>query len=148
MNSVFGNGLLTVIKSCSVWVARRPPGYAFVEFDDCRDAMDAIRALDVYTPEQLAEKYNNITFLFYCVILVTLVGVHHYIYRRGEILVAYSGHDVRPYWKMLLPFSYAVVSGAIGSCSVLFAKSLYFRNYDYVYMLCVFTFSSSFNYTF
>ncbi|XAR65053.1 hypothetical protein NMG60_11009014 [Bertholletia excelsa] len=30
----------------SVWVARRPPGYAFVEFDDCRDALDAIRGLD------------------------------------------------------------------------------------------------------
>ncbi|GAA0145312.1 RNA splicing factor [Lithospermum erythrorhizon] len=30
----------------SVWVARRPPGYAFIEFDDRRDAMDAIRALD------------------------------------------------------------------------------------------------------
>ncbi|KAL5987550.1 hypothetical protein ACLOJK_035298 [Asimina triloba] len=30
----------------SVWVARRPPGYAFVEFDDRRDALDAIRALD------------------------------------------------------------------------------------------------------
>ncbi|XP_058005741.1 serine/arginine-rich splicing factor RSZ21A isoform X2 [Hevea brasiliensis] len=30
----------------SVWVARRPPGYAFVEFDDRRDAVDAIRALD------------------------------------------------------------------------------------------------------
>ncbi|XP_065867102.1 probable magnesium transporter NIPA8 isoform X1 [Euphorbia lathyris] len=78
----------------------------------------------VYTPEQLAEKYSNITFLFYCMILVTVVALHHYIYRRGEILVAYSGHDIRPYWQMLLPFSYAVVSGAIGSCSVLFAKSL------------------------
>uniref|UniRef100_A0A0C9S6A6 TSA: Wollemia nobilis Ref_Wollemi_Transcript_11383_1521 transcribed RNA sequence n=1 Tax=Wollemia nobilis TaxID=56998 RepID=A0A0C9S6A6_9CONI len=30
----------------SVWVARRPPGYAFIEFDDHRDATDAIRALD------------------------------------------------------------------------------------------------------
>ncbi|PWA85316.1 serine/arginine-rich splicing factor RSZ21 [Artemisia annua] len=30
----------------NVWVARRPPGYAFVEFDDRRDALDAIRALD------------------------------------------------------------------------------------------------------
>ncbi|GAV71191.1 LOW QUALITY PROTEIN: RRM_1 domain-containing protein [Cephalotus follicularis] len=30
----------------SVWVARRPPGYAFIEFDDRRDAMDAIRGLD------------------------------------------------------------------------------------------------------
>ncbi|KAH7832922.1 hypothetical protein Vadar_001347 [Vaccinium darrowii] len=30
----------------SVWVARRPPGYAFIEFDDKRDALDAIRELD------------------------------------------------------------------------------------------------------
>ncbi|KAM0936496.1 putative transcription factor interactor and regulator CCHC(Zn) family [Dioscorea sansibarensis] len=30
----------------SVWVARRPPGYAFIEFDDRRDALDAIDRLD------------------------------------------------------------------------------------------------------
>ncbi|KAE8698900.1 Serine/arginine-rich splicing factor RSZ21 [Hibiscus syriacus] len=30
----------------NVWVARRPPGYAFIEFDDRRDALDAIRELD------------------------------------------------------------------------------------------------------
>ncbi|EXB41422.1 hypothetical protein L484_007572 [Morus notabilis] len=78
----------------------------------------------VYTPEQLAEKYSNVTFLFYCVILILVVAVHHSIYRRGELLLAVSGHDLRPYWHMLLPFSYAIVSGAVGSCSVLFAKSL------------------------
>lgn len=78
----------------------------------------------VYTPEQLAEKYSNITFLFYCMILVLVVALHHSIYRRGEVLLAVSGHDLRPYWHMLLPFSYAIVSGAVGSCSVLFAKSL------------------------
>lgn len=31
---------------CSVWVARRPPGYAFLDFEDPRDASDAIRDLD------------------------------------------------------------------------------------------------------
>ncbi|KAK6280265.1 PREDICTED: probable magnesium transporter NIPA8 isoform X1 [Theobroma cacao] len=78
----------------------------------------------VYTPEQLAEKYSNITFLLYCLILILVVALHHSIYRRGEHLLAVSGQDLRPYWNMLLPFSYAVVSGAVGSCSVLFAKSL------------------------
>jgi RNA recognition motif-containing protein len=34
------------MKLCSVWVARRPPGYAFVEFDDRRDALDAVQSLD------------------------------------------------------------------------------------------------------
>lgn len=78
----------------------------------------------VYTQEQLAEKYSNITFLFYCLVLVAVVVMHHYVYRRGELLLAIPGKDLMPYWKLLLPFSFAVVSGAIGSCSVLFAKSL------------------------
>lgn len=78
----------------------------------------------VYTPEQLAEKYSNITFLFYCLILMLIVAFHHAVYRRGELLIAVSGQELRPYWHMLLPFSYAIVSGAVGSCSVLFAKSL------------------------
>ena len=30
----------------SVWVARNPPGFAFVEFDDERDAEDAVKSLD------------------------------------------------------------------------------------------------------
>jgi len=30
----------------NVWVARNPPGFAFVEFEDPRDAEDAVQALD------------------------------------------------------------------------------------------------------
>lgn len=78
----------------------------------------------VFTPEQLVEKYSNITFIVYCLILILVVAVHHFIYRRGELLLTVSRQDLQPYWHMLLPFSYATVSGAVGSCSVLFAKSL------------------------
>ena len=30
----------------SVWVARNPPGFAFIEFEDPRDAKDAVKDLD------------------------------------------------------------------------------------------------------
>ncbi|KAL5079149.1 hypothetical protein RYX36_007570 [Vicia faba] len=78
----------------------------------------------VYTPEQLTEKYTNAAFLLYLLALIVIVVLHHSVYKRGELLIAVSGHELKPFWSMLLPFSYAVVSGAIGSCSVLFAKSL------------------------
>ncbi|XP_042456595.1 probable magnesium transporter NIPA8 [Zingiber officinale] len=77
----------------------------------------------VFTPEQLVTKYCSLVFLLYCLSLLFIVGINQYIYRKGEAHVLISGHD-SPYWRTLLPFSYATVSGAIGSCSVLFAKSL------------------------
>lgn len=30
----------------NVWIARNPPGFAFVEFEDPRDAEDSVRGLD------------------------------------------------------------------------------------------------------
>merc|ERR1739848_117281 len=30
----------------NVWVARSPPGFAYIEFEDKRDAQDAVRGLD------------------------------------------------------------------------------------------------------
>ena len=30
----------------NVWVARSPPGFAYIEFESSRDAKDAVRALD------------------------------------------------------------------------------------------------------
>ena len=29
----------------NVWVARNPPGFAFIEFDDPRDAQDAVKGM-------------------------------------------------------------------------------------------------------
>ncbi|PKA59723.1 hypothetical protein AXF42_Ash011847 [Apostasia shenzhenica] len=78
----------------------------------------------VYTPEELMEKYSSPVFLLYCLSLMVVVTVNHYIYRRGQSCLSAPALAFSPYWQTLLPFSYAVVSGAIGSCSVLFAKSL------------------------
>lgn len=33
----------------NVWVARNPPGFAFVEFEDPRDAEDAVSNIKVYS---------------------------------------------------------------------------------------------------
>lgn len=78
----------------------------------------------VYTPEQLIAKYSNLVFVLYCMSLVFVVAFNQYLYRSGETILSDNAKDTGTYWRTLLPFSYAIVSGAVGSCSVLFAKSL------------------------
>ncbi|ESQ54032.1 hypothetical protein EUTSA_v10026315mg [Eutrema salsugineum] len=43
----------------SVWVARRPPGYAFLDFEDPRDARDAIRDLDGKNGWRVEQSHNR-----------------------------------------------------------------------------------------
>jgi hypothetical protein len=54
-----------------VWVARKPPGFAFIDFDDKRDAEDALRDIDGNTPIFLGSACLNlgqhITLRFYLI---------------------------------------------------------------------------------
>ena len=36
------------LASCcmQIWIARKPPGFAFIDYEDYRDAEDAVRKLD------------------------------------------------------------------------------------------------------
>ncbi|KAJ8434546.1 hypothetical protein Cgig2_004312 [Carnegiea gigantea] len=59
----------------SVWVARRPPGYAFIDFEDTRDAKDAIREMDA-------------------TILLPWMMSRHFMCWNGALLCGFSGYLV------------------------------------------------------
>ncbi|KAM1208449.1 hypothetical protein ACFX13_014474 [Malus domestica] len=92
-----------------MWVAQRPSGYAFVDFDDSRDADDAIRELDVtdnYKQENITTVNARKARAFRCVLQVAkpcvLKGiaetgkayVHDFLYVNGRpvLIVDASKH--------------------------------------------------------
>ncbi|KAL6843422.1 hypothetical protein ACP4OV_026744 [Aristida adscensionis] len=95
-----------------------------VSFGNHQSPMTHALFLAVYTQEQLVEKYSNSVFHIYCLSLVFVVVSNHLLYRKGEHTLSVSGKESCTHWRILLPFSYAIVSGAVGSSSVLFGKSL------------------------
>ncbi|XP_044951027.1 probable magnesium transporter NIPA8 isoform X3 [Hordeum vulgare subsp. vulgare] len=73
----------------------------------------------------ISVKYGHGCHNFYC-LWQCLLGFlrQSSISWSGETILSDNAKDTSTHWRTLLPFSYAIVSGAIGSCSVLFAKSL------------------------
>ena len=64
LTSLFGLKIFYLSPDCciqrSVWVARKPPGFAFIDFDDKRDAEDALRDIDGNTTISLVPACLNL----------------------------------------------------------------------------------------
>lgn len=80
---------------------------------------------ETYTNEELLDNYKDPLYLGYCVVLIIIVITHHLVYKHGRQLMLSHGEDnIGTFWRTMVPFAYSVVSAAIGTHSVLFAKSL------------------------
>ncbi|KAJ4888308.1 putative magnesium transporter NIPA8 [Raphanus sativus] len=74
----------------------------------------------VFTPEQLAEKYSNVTFLVYCGILIIIVAVNHFLYstagfwmtRLNEGLSLYDAILIVPMFQIAWTF-FSICTGFI-----------------------------------
>jgi arginine/serine-rich splicing factor 1/9 len=63
----------------------RPPGYCFIEFEDARDAEDAIRGRDGYNFDQ-----NRLRVCFMCIICLIITCVSTTILLFHPPLILYS----------------------------------------------------------
>eukprot|EP00210_Caulerpa_lentillifera_P003639 g3474.t1 len=78
-----------------------------------------------FTVEEMMDLYSNPGYIAYLISLSIFVVLLYSIYKCGKrkmIMVGFSG--LTHYWYRLLPVSYAVFSGMIGTQSVLFGKTL------------------------
>ncbi|KAK9824316.1 hypothetical protein WJX72_009403 [[Myrmecia] bisecta] len=77
------------------------------------------------TVEDMLHNYRSAVYIVYLVLLAISVVAFYLVYRFGKRkLVKVGQTNLSTYWMRLLPVSYALFSGMLGTQSVLFSKTL------------------------